>query len=329
MLWLNVAQTLLSRGEYVTSAGERWIWIDVPNFRRTSFPSANQFVSSWGRVMKNSGDITSATNDYLKVSIPTCGKDLGAPGFSTNYALHTVVAYTFLGPPPTNEHTVDHINRNHFDNQIGNLRWASPVEQLNNRERLKVLVNYNGETFTNLNRLATVTGKRTTALRGMVKKDDNSLFEIVKKAKLAMRPVTSVKPRVQTKVSRSAEVFDLFVNQCLSTVTIVERTGLKIATVVSYIIKEAKEGSDAQRKAAFKRLGLVETAPQEVARRVEAFKESTPLPKDWPPAYSRLYLEPCVGACPPLEGDEYRVVQALYRTCGTCGTCETTAQPTS
>jgi hypothetical protein len=316
MLWVTIAANVLSRGEYVTSAGETWKWIGVPSFRRTDFPSANQFVSSWGRIMKNTGETNYATNDYLKVSIPTLGKEEHSPGFSTNYALHTVVAYTFLGPPPSKDHTVDHINRDHFDNRAANLRWATAVEQLNNRERLKVVVNYQGQTFEDLNKLSTVIGKRTTALRGMIKQGDNSLFDIVKKAKTAMRPVSYVKPRTQTRVSQSAQVFDLFVNQCYSAVAIVERTGLKLSTVITYIIKEAKEGTDAQRRDALRRLGLTEDGAvgKEISTRVEQFKQGSPLPDDWSRAHTRLYLEPCVGASPSLEGDEYRLVQALYKT---------------
>lgn len=41
---------------------------------------------------------------------------------------------TFVGPPPTKEHTADHVNRNTRDNSLSNLRWASLTEQAVNRD---------------------------------------------------------------------------------------------------------------------------------------------------------------------------------------------------
>lgn len=43
--------------------------------------------------------------------------------------VHQLVAYVFLGFPPTMLHTVDHINSEARDNRVDNLRWASLSEQ--------------------------------------------------------------------------------------------------------------------------------------------------------------------------------------------------------
>ena len=42
---------------------------------------------------------------------------------------------TFLSPPPTKEHTVDHKNRIRTDNRVDNLRWCSNIEQRDNQSR--------------------------------------------------------------------------------------------------------------------------------------------------------------------------------------------------
>lgn len=60
----------------------------------------------------------------------------------TDYRVHRIMAFTFLGPPPSAEHTVDHIAkyngdlvRERSDNRIENLRWATKREQALNRNK--------------------------------------------------------------------------------------------------------------------------------------------------------------------------------------------------
>ncbi|MDR3570633.1 MAG: HNH endonuclease, partial [Candidatus Pacebacteria bacterium] len=45
-----------------------------------------------------------------------------------------LICETFHGPPPTEAHTVDHINRTRNDDSSANLRWATGTEQSLNRE---------------------------------------------------------------------------------------------------------------------------------------------------------------------------------------------------
>lgn len=45
-----------------------------------------------------------------------------------------IMAFTFLGPPPTPAHVADHINRVRDDDRIDNIRWATPFESTQNRD---------------------------------------------------------------------------------------------------------------------------------------------------------------------------------------------------
>lgn len=51
--------------------------------------------------------------------------------------VHRLVALAFIGPAPSEQHTVDHINRDSSDNRVDNLRWASKSEQSRNRDKQK------------------------------------------------------------------------------------------------------------------------------------------------------------------------------------------------
>src|SRR6476660_2796081 len=51
--------------------------------------------------------------------------------------VHRIVIFAFLGDPPTDNHTVDHIDQNKQNNNLSNLRWANYYEQAKNRQRIK------------------------------------------------------------------------------------------------------------------------------------------------------------------------------------------------
>lgn len=44
--------------------------------------------------------------------------------------VHRVVAIAFLGPPPSEEYVVDHINRDKTNNRVENLRWITRLENV-------------------------------------------------------------------------------------------------------------------------------------------------------------------------------------------------------
>ena len=85
-------------------------------------------VSNLGRLRRNNGVTSYGTED-------------GPSYFKTyfnrrNLKVHRIVCETFHGPPPSELHTVDHINRDGRCNAADNLRWATKREQIANRTLL-------------------------------------------------------------------------------------------------------------------------------------------------------------------------------------------------
>lgn len=48
--------------------------------------------------------------------------------------VHNIVGWSFLGEPPSPKHTVDHIDRDKYNNHLDNLRWADKRTQTLNRD---------------------------------------------------------------------------------------------------------------------------------------------------------------------------------------------------
>jgi hypothetical protein len=69
-------------------------------------------------------------------------------------SLHDVIARTFLDPPPSLEHTPDHING---DNRVENLRWATQTEQGRNRSNNRRVIADTGEQLAVFGSLAAAT----------------------------------------------------------------------------------------------------------------------------------------------------------------------------
>lgn len=60
----------------------------------------------------------------------------GVPNMKTGYMeigserVHRIVAYAFIGEPPTSQHVVDHIDTNRRNNRPTNLRWLTRLENV-------------------------------------------------------------------------------------------------------------------------------------------------------------------------------------------------------
>lgn len=96
---------------------------------------------------------------YMQASVSNLGriKHMGAVSYGSvhadkyfrkkiatiRYKVHYLICLAFHGNPPDITYTVDHIDRNPENNKAENLRWASRIQQANNRKTVKSVAAYN------------------------------------------------------------------------------------------------------------------------------------------------------------------------------------------
>lgn len=94
-------------------------------------------VSTMGRVQLRGGRRTEGTLFRGRHQV-----QLVADGKWASVKVYNLVAHTFLGPPPSPDHTADHINRDAGDNSLDNIRWATAKEQSRNRSSNRAVHKY-------------------------------------------------------------------------------------------------------------------------------------------------------------------------------------------
>lgn len=88
-------------------------------------------IDIWGVIRNKKGETMTYTENKGEYKICSVYDDSGKRrGVSVGRA----IASTFLGPPPTLEHTADHKNKNRSDNILDNIRWLNESEQKYNRD---------------------------------------------------------------------------------------------------------------------------------------------------------------------------------------------------
>ena len=97
-------------------------WRQVPGLRE------GMFVSNKGRVWYKY-----RPNPYKTFGSKTPGGYFTFSCMKAARPVHQAVILAFTGPPPTDDHTVDHIDQNKENNCVGNLRWATASEQAKNK----------------------------------------------------------------------------------------------------------------------------------------------------------------------------------------------------
>lgn len=134
--------------EFPSGDGTRWmlrkdprfrkgaaeVWAEMPGMRgvwvSTHGRLKTQFKGTWRRPYRPNRNQKGYRKFYYT-----------APGTEKSklFGVHSCVATTFLGPPPSGDHTADHVDVDSQDNRannfIWNLRWASRTEQGKNRRK--------------------------------------------------------------------------------------------------------------------------------------------------------------------------------------------------
>jgi hypothetical protein len=113
-----------SEEPFVDDTKEFWRRMDTIGY-------PNYCISSFGNLKNATNNRHMVTNineeGYFVASI------INSEGKNLKPYVHTLMALTFIGPRPSDQHSVDHMNRDRKDNKVGNLRWATREEQNQNR----------------------------------------------------------------------------------------------------------------------------------------------------------------------------------------------------
>ncbi|MDE7472859.1 MAG: HNH endonuclease [Muribaculaceae bacterium] len=124
--------------------------------------------------VRDNGAVFRHLREGKRIRKDDCIWTFGKPSISTGYMeigserVHRIVAFAFLGEPPTPQHVVDHIDTNRRNNRPQNLRWLTKLENvLNNPITRKKIEYYCGsiEAFIN----------DPSIIQGLI--DDNPNFE--------------------------------------------------------------------------------------------------------------------------------------------------------
>lgn len=307
---------------YTDPSGVVWKKIRYPNFRESPCRTAWHYASDQGHLLSKDLRILCAQpgKGYVSTTLPIHIE--GTHAASTKTSVHRIIAYTFLGLPPVEGYTVDHLNRIREDNRAVNLRWASPVEQMTNRALSQYRLSCaNGRTYTSLHELAqdtqtsvaTLSTKFRHTLQGDVVQINGLeiCVEAVNRTPIAHDYSMSVfhKYGGQKKKRKQQDVaLELFVEG--KTVADVARVmGIKTTTVLSYLGMGARECSGQVAEQVAERLGVTcVVLRQKLAEGIRRYHESLDSSKDYMVGYKRMVLDHL-----PDIGEDWAVIKYVFQ----------------
>lgn len=315
----NIALALQRHEAITTPDGEEWRRIAFPNFRQSPCPRAWKYVSSKGRLMSDDLQIATAKpgKGYFQTSLPIHVPD--AVGGMTTVALHRIVAYTFLGPPPSPHHTVDHLDRVRENNRVDNLAWVDLTQQLANREMSRYTLRVdNGSSFSSIAALASFLNVSTAHLASLLRQArsgdrfvvQNVVFcvQTVSRTLMAAPTTCSTKPRPRSRTKRRFIAFQHYVEDKMTIADITKQLGISKTTALSYLGNAARESSCAQLQQLAARLGLAEHE-----RRMRLYQQISTISRDFTPQqFHNAYRNIVLQELPHLR-DDWEVVRQTLR----------------
>lgn len=124
MIYHNLPANLCVNRVCYNAYGE---WRSVPGFSPDHLLVSHQGYVRTRRSVKDLGPPHKGTTNvdfYQRVNVD-----------SKLWYVHQLVLRAFVGEAPSDGHSGDHIDRNHSNNDVRNLRWATKAEQRANQER--------------------------------------------------------------------------------------------------------------------------------------------------------------------------------------------------
>ena len=255
---------------------EEWRTIEYPGFRPSTGVNAWSWVSDRGRLLSNNLKVLEASQGGGYLTTTICVDVPGAAGIWETTSIHRIVAYTFLGNPPSPEYTVDHIDRIRHHNHVGNIRWASPNEQFcNRRYHERVFETDDGRQWGTMTALARDLGIPLYKVRAQCSLTQDGAVVIgehrIRVHVLYSRDVLPPTHNVTHHGGRRKDVADtvymralrLFLDQGMTAREISEHWHIKEASVETYIHKAACASQATTLKRLASRLGLASSSPRQ------------------------------------------------------------------
>jgi len=87
-------------------------------------------ISNTGRVLSLKWSVKGKILQLYQFPTGHKAVTLSQNGAPRREYVHRLVAFAFIGPPPSPEHVVNHINCDPSDNRVENLEWVTSTENL-------------------------------------------------------------------------------------------------------------------------------------------------------------------------------------------------------